>query len=94
MSHLPLSLLNRLNKTESAVFILWMLYFQRISFQIMLKFFPSTGHFKGGGSGAVRIVYGFMVYDGFGNYTFYHGCFLSTLAHQGSDRCAIFPLAS
>ena len=46
MSHLPLSLLNRLNKTESAVFILWMLYFQRISFQIMLRFFPSTGHFR------------------------------------------------
>ena len=30
MSHLPLSLINRLNKTESAVFIFWMLYFQRI----------------------------------------------------------------
>ena len=30
MSHLPLSILNRLNKTESAVFIFWMLYFQRI----------------------------------------------------------------
>ena len=29
MSHLPLSFMNRLNKTESAVFKLWMLYFQR-----------------------------------------------------------------
>ena len=37
MSHLPLSLMNRLNKTESAVFKLWMLYFQRISFQIIFK---------------------------------------------------------
>ena len=27
--------MNRLNKTESAVFKLWMLYFQRISFQII-----------------------------------------------------------
>ena len=34
MSHLPLSLMNRLNKTESAVFTLWMLCFLRI-------FFPS-----------------------------------------------------
>ena len=32
MSHLPLSLMNRFNKTESAVFKLWMLYFQRILF--------------------------------------------------------------
>ena len=32
--HLPLSLMNRLNKTESAIFELWILYFQRISFQI------------------------------------------------------------
>ena len=32
MSHLPLSLMKRLNKTESAVFKLWMLYFQRILF--------------------------------------------------------------
>ena len=32
MSHLPLSLMNRLNKTESSVFKLWMLYFQRIYF--------------------------------------------------------------
>ena len=34
MSHLPLSFvfMNRLNQTESAVFKLWMLYFQRISF--------------------------------------------------------------
>ena len=29
--------MNRLNKTESAVFKLWMLYFQRISFQISLS---------------------------------------------------------
>ena len=36
MSHLPLSLMNRLNKTESAVFKLWMLYFERISIQIIL----------------------------------------------------------
>ena len=35
MSHLPLSLMNRLNKTESAVFKLCMLYFQRISFQML-----------------------------------------------------------
>ena len=35
MSHLPLSLMNRLNKTESAVFKLWMLYFQRLFFQII-----------------------------------------------------------
>ena len=32
MSRLPLSLMNRLNKTKSAVFKLWMLYFQRIFF--------------------------------------------------------------
>ena len=32
MSRLPLSLMNRFNKTESAVFKLWMLYFQRILF--------------------------------------------------------------
>ena len=30
MSHLPLSPMNRFNKTESTVFKLWMLYFQRI----------------------------------------------------------------
>ena len=29
------SLMNRLSKTESAVYKLWMLYFQRISFQII-----------------------------------------------------------
>ena len=29
---MPLSLMNRLNKTASAVFKLWMLYFQRILF--------------------------------------------------------------
>ena len=49
MSQLPLSLMNRLNKTESAVFILWMLYFHRISFQIILFFFfffSSTAHFR------------------------------------------------
>ena len=34
--HLPLSLMNRLNQTESAAFKLWMLCFQRISFQIMV----------------------------------------------------------
>ena len=32
MSHLPLSLMNRLNKPESAVFKLWMLYFQKDHF--------------------------------------------------------------
>ena len=32
MSHLPLSSMNRLNKTESAIFQLWMLYFQKILF--------------------------------------------------------------
>ena len=30
MSYLPVSLMNRLNQTDSAVFKLWMLYFQRI----------------------------------------------------------------
>ena len=35
ISHLPLSPMKRLNKTESAVFKLWMLYFQMISFQII-----------------------------------------------------------
>ena len=30
-----LSLMNRLNKIESAIFKLWKLYFQRISFQII-----------------------------------------------------------
>ena len=41
MSHLPLSLMNRLNKAESAVFKLRMVCFQRISFQIIfhLKIF-------------------------------------------------------
>ena len=39
MSHLPLYLMNRLNKTESAVFKLWMLYFQRISFEIMKRIY-------------------------------------------------------
>ena len=41
MSHLPLPLMDRLNKAESAVFKLWMLCFQRISFQIIfhLKIF-------------------------------------------------------
>ena len=37
MSHLPLSLMNRLSKTESAVFKLWMLYFQRIFFTDYLE---------------------------------------------------------
>ena len=32
MSHLPLSLMNRFNKTGSDVFRLWMLYFQMILF--------------------------------------------------------------
>ena len=32
MSHLPLSIMDRLNKTESAVFKLWLLYFQKIFF--------------------------------------------------------------
>ena len=32
MSHLPLSLVNRLNKTECTVFNFWALYFQRIPF--------------------------------------------------------------
>ena len=43
MSHLPLSLMNRLNKTESAVFKLWMLYFQSLFFQIIcLVWFLNT----------------------------------------------------
>ena len=37
MSHLPLSRMNGLNKTESAVFKLWMLYFQRIIFNRQLR---------------------------------------------------------
>ena len=37
MSHLPLSLMNRLNQTKSAVFKFWMLYFQRISFSDYLE---------------------------------------------------------
>ena len=36
MSQLPFSLMNRLNQYESAVFKCWMLYLQRISFQIIL----------------------------------------------------------
>ena len=32
MSHIPGSLMNRLSQTESAVFKLWMLYFQRVPF--------------------------------------------------------------
>ena len=35
MSHLTLSLMNRLHKTESAIFKLWMLCSQRMSFQII-----------------------------------------------------------
>ena len=35
MSHLSMSLKNRLDQTESAVFELWMLYLRRISFQII-----------------------------------------------------------
>ena len=35
MSHLSLSLIHRLNKTKSAVFKHWMLYFQMMSFQII-----------------------------------------------------------
>ena len=48
MSHLPLSLMNRLNKTESAVFKLWMLYFQRIFFTDYMvgeACLPSNGYF-------------------------------------------------
>ena len=37
MSHLPLSLMNRLNQTESTVLKLWMLYLQRISFSDYLE---------------------------------------------------------
>ena len=37
MSHPPLSYINRLYKTESAVFKLWMLHFQRIFLQIILS---------------------------------------------------------
>ena len=35
MSHQSLSLMNRLNQTESAVSNFWMLYFQRVYFQII-----------------------------------------------------------
>ena len=44
MSHVPLSLMNRLNKTEPAVSKLWMLRFQRISFQIIEKTNNGTPH--------------------------------------------------
>ena len=37
MLHLSLSLMNRLSKTESAVFKLYMLYFQRIFFTDTLE---------------------------------------------------------
>ena len=37
MSHLPVSLMNRLKQTESAVFKLWMLYFQRIPYSDYLS---------------------------------------------------------
>ena len=37
MSHLPLSLMNRLNQTVSADFKLWVLYFRMISFQIIMS---------------------------------------------------------
>ena len=37
MSHLPLSFMNRLNKTESAVFIFWVLYFYETPYQIMYE---------------------------------------------------------
>ena len=37
MSHLPLSLMNRLNKTETAVFKFQVVCFQRISFQIICR---------------------------------------------------------
>ena len=37
MSHVPLSLTNRLNKTESAVFKHWMLYFQKDLFSDYLE---------------------------------------------------------
>ena len=44
MSHLPLSLMNRLSQTESAVFKLWMPYFQMISFRLFkLKLLQRTG---------------------------------------------------
>ena len=42
MSHLPLSLMNRLNKTEFPVFIFWMLYFQRIPFSDNLEITTSV----------------------------------------------------
>ena len=34
MSHLPLSLMNRLNQTESAIFKLWMLYSEGSPFRL------------------------------------------------------------
>ena len=37
MSHLPVSLMNRLKQTESAGFKLWMLYFQRIPYSDYLS---------------------------------------------------------
>ena len=46
ISHLPLSLINRPNKTESAVFKLWMLYFQRIILQISLSNFLKYGSYN------------------------------------------------
>ena len=41
MTHLPLSFMNRLNKIESAIFRVWMLYFQRIFF-IFFKLYPES----------------------------------------------------
>ena len=43
-STIDISLMNRLNQTESAIFKLWMLYFQRIPFQII--WFRSFDHFN------------------------------------------------
>ena len=34
-SHLPLPIMNRHSQTKSVVFKAWMLYFQRISFQVV-----------------------------------------------------------
>ena len=46
MSQLPLPLMNRLNKTESAVFKLWMLCFQRILFQIFYQWYLQPFRFS------------------------------------------------
>ena len=48
MSHLQVSLMNRLNQTKFAVFKLWMLYFQMILFSDYLEL-SAAKDTRGGG---------------------------------------------